>query len=76
MDMNLSKLQETVEDREAWHAADHGIAKNQTALSESTPPQQISKSIRKLATCQKIMEEIPVLAREFNLMYILWLLFS
>ena len=27
MDMNLSKLWETVEDREAWHAAFHGITK-------------------------------------------------
>ena len=27
MDMNLSKLQEIVKDREAWHAADHGAAK-------------------------------------------------
>jgi len=30
MDVNLGKLQETVRDREAWHAAVHGIAKNQT----------------------------------------------
>ena len=30
MDMSLSKLQELVMDREAWHAAIHGIIKNRT----------------------------------------------
>ena len=30
MDMNLSKLQEIVKDREAWHAAVHRMAKSQT----------------------------------------------
>ena len=33
-DMNVSKLQEIVKDREAWHAAVHGVAKSQTLLSE------------------------------------------
>ena len=33
MHMSLSKLQEMVKDREAWHAAVHGVTKSQTQLS-------------------------------------------
>ena len=33
MDMNLSKLQEILKDREASHAAVHGVSKSQTQLS-------------------------------------------
>ena len=36
MDMSLSKLQEIVKDREAWHDAVHGIATSQTQLSDWT----------------------------------------
>ena len=45
MDMNLSKLQEMVKDREAWHAAVHGATKSLTQLSNwttSTKKAQIS----------------------------------
>ena len=38
MDMNLSKLQETVKDRGAWRAAVHGVAKSWTWLSNWTKP--------------------------------------
>ena len=34
MDMSVSKLQELVRDREAWHAVIHGVAKSQTQLSD------------------------------------------
>ena len=34
MDMNLSKLQETVKDRGAWRAVVNGVTKSQTGLSD------------------------------------------
>ena len=45
MAMNLSKLQEIVEDRGAWHAAVHGVAKCHTNLA--TEQKHNGKNIKK-----------------------------
>ena len=40
MDMSLSRLREMVKDREAWHAAVHGVTKRQTWLGDRTATKQ------------------------------------
>ena len=39
MDMSLNQLQESVNDREAWRDAVHGVTKSETPLSDWTEPQ-------------------------------------
>ena len=47
MDMSLSKLHEIVKDREAWHAAVHGVTKSWTQLSERTTTTVLLKKVRR-----------------------------
>ena len=47
IDMSLSKLQEMVKGREAWHAAVHGVTKSWRQLSDWTPP-PLSENVLKL----------------------------
>ena len=57
-DMNLNKLRETVEDREAWHAAVHGVSKSQTQLSDWTTSAMLHWELRVLAS--RPPERLPV----------------
>ena len=44
IDVNLSELQKTVKDRGEWHAADHGVAKCQTRLSDWTTTSSLAQN--------------------------------
>ena len=46
MDMSLSKLQEMVMDREAWHAVVHGVAKSRTQLNSVTEVDELTFTLQ------------------------------
>ena len=78
MDMNLSKLPETVKDRGAWHAAIHQVVKSQIWFSEWTTALVVSAGsvvVEYGLSCSKVRGIFPVLQYllEFAQIHVNWI---
>ena len=75
MDMSLSKLQDMVKDREAWHAAVHGVTKSQTWLSNWTTTANHSlKFLSFLGFCDTILHGLAShILENLTIIFLWWL---
>ena len=63
MNVNLSKLQETVKDKGSWHTAAHGITQSQTQLSNKTIKQRHEEIRNELKSmCAQLLSHVQVFA--------------
>ena len=67
-DMSLSKLQETVKDREAWCAVVHGVAKSQTQLSNRTTTFKLAglPSVLWIKRLENVRRDYPAIAENIT----------
>ena len=64
IDMSLSKLRETVKDREAWHAAVHGVTISQTWLTDwTTTKNKKDNNVHAAAAAAKSLQSCPIMLR-------------